>query len=269
MKGSLMVQVSRAPLADQAAELLMGRIRSGEWNLGAKLPGETTLAPQLGVGRSTVREAIRQLAGRGVLASRQGAGVFVTALDVPEDWETVIRRADIAAVIEARIAIETEAAALAAERRTPSELRAMRRTLADRDAHRAEIQQHVDADTAFHRSIVVAAHNPILTDLFDGFTPRSRQTMIEMLRIRGHFGDAADQATHGQADDERVGCFGCAQPEHDFKGLALQDREPLGGVHHVRAQQLQAGEGQFHLGLGCDHPLDAHVRRCAFCHAIE
>ena len=89
-----MAQVRREPLADQAAELLLQRIRAGEWSLGAKLPGETTLAPQLGVGRSTVREAIRQLAGRGVLASRQGAGVFVTALDVEEDWNAVLRRAE-------------------------------------------------------------------------------------------------------------------------------------------------------------------------------
>ncbi|SCL14376.1 FadR/GntR family transcriptional regulator [Micromonospora inyonensis] len=200
-----MVQVSRAPLADQAAELLLERIRAGEWALGAKLPGETTLAPQLGVGRSTVREAIRQLAGRGVLASRQGAGVFVTALDVPEDWDVVLRRADITAVIEARIAIETEAAALAAQRRTPVELRAMRRALAERESCRSGIEEHVDADTAFHRSIVIAAHNPILTELFDGFTPRSRQAMIEMLRIRGSFGDAADQATHERLLDAVAG----------------------------------------------------------------
>ena len=108
-----MPQVIRTPLADQAAELLLERIRAGEWELGAKLPGETTLAPQLGVGRSTVREAIRQLAGRGILTTRQGSGVFVTALDTHDDWETVLRRADITTVLEARIAIESEAARLA------------------------------------------------------------------------------------------------------------------------------------------------------------
>ena len=193
-----MAQVRREPLAEQAAGLLLARIRAGEWELGGKLPGETTLAPQLGVGRSTVREAIRQLTGRGVLASRQGAGVFVTALDAPEDWDAVLRRADIVSVIEARIAIEVEAATLAAERRTPAELRALRKALAERAAHRSTITEHVDADTAFHRGIVIAAHNPILTELFDGFVPRSRQAMIEMLRIHGTFGDDADHGSHGQ-----------------------------------------------------------------------
>jgi DNA-binding FadR family transcriptional regulator len=192
----MMTQVKRAPLADQAAELLLERIRAGEWTLGEKLPGETTLAPQLGVGRSTLREAIRQLAGRGVLASRQGAGVFVTALDAPDDWDSVLRRAGVVAVIEARVAIETEASALAASRRTPADLRAIRRALAAREAHRSDIESHVDADTVFHRSIVAAAHNPVLLDLFDSFTPRLREAMIEMLRIRRVYGGDEDHEAH-------------------------------------------------------------------------
>ena len=186
----------RAPLADQAAELLLARVRAGEWALGQKLPGETTLAPQLGVGRSTVREAIRQLAGRGVLTSRQGAGVFVTSLEAREDWDSVLLRADIVSVIEARIAIESEAAALAAARRTPSDIRAIRRALSARAEQRSEIDAHVDADTAFHRTIVAAAQNPILLELFDGCTPRMRHAMIEMLRIKRVFGGDEDHHTH-------------------------------------------------------------------------
>lgn len=196
-----MTLVRRESLADQAADLLLDRIRSGEWALGAKLPGETTLAPQLGVGRSTVREAIRQLAGRGVLATRQGAGVFVTALDASEDWSRTVGHADIRAVIEARIAIEVEASALAAERRTPDELRALKRALDARESHRERIEEHVDTDAAFHRAIVSAARNPILLELFDGFTPRNRQAMIAMLRTRGDHGDDADQAAHHRIYD--------------------------------------------------------------------
>lgn len=191
-----MTEVRRAPLADQAAELLLGRIRAGEWKLGEKLPGETTLGPQLGVGRSTVREAIRQLAGRGVLASRQGAGVFVTALDAPEEWDAVLRRSGIVSVIEARIAIESEAAALAAAHRTPHDLHLIRRALSQREEHRSALEPHVDADTEFHRAIVAASHNPILLELFDTFTPRLRAAMIDMLRIRQAFGGRADHEAH-------------------------------------------------------------------------
>lgn len=221
----------RAPLAEQAAELLLDRIRSGEWGLGEKLPGETTLAPQLGVGRSTIREAIRQLAGRGVLASRQGSGVFVTALDAPEDWDAVLRRAGIVAVIEARIAIETEAAALAAERRTPHDLRGIRRALAQRAENRADIEAHVDTDTAFHRAIVAAAHNPVLLELFDGFTPRLREAMIDMLRIRREFGSDRDHDIHAALADaiaERDGALAAERSRSHLLSLRRAQLSRLG-----------------------------------------
>ncbi|WP_417508216.1 FadR/GntR family transcriptional regulator [Microbacterium sp.] len=191
-----MAQVTRTPLAEQAADLLLERIRAGEWSLGSKLPGENTLGPQLGVGRSTIREAIRRLAGQGVLSTRQGAGVFVAALDVAEEWSAALRQADINSVIEARIAIEVEAAALAAERRSPADLRAIRLAADKRDAQRTDMEAHVDVDIAFHRAIVAAAHNPILIDLFDSFTPRSRQAMIDLLRLRDEFGSDVDQHAH-------------------------------------------------------------------------
>lgn len=191
-----MTIVRRETLAEQAAELLLDRIRGGEWEIGGKLPGETTLAPQLGVGRSTAREAIRILTGRGVLSTRQGAGVYVTATDIAERWEVVVERADIVAVIEARTAIEVEASALAAERRTSAELTALREALDEREQHRTNIDEHVTTDMAFHRGIIAAAQSPVLLDLFDTFAPRSRQAMTDMLRLRGHHGDAADQGTH-------------------------------------------------------------------------
>ncbi|WP_145942904.1 FadR/GntR family transcriptional regulator [Corynebacterium glyciniphilum] len=191
-----MSQVKRSSLSEQSADVLLKRVQSGEWELGQKLPSETTLAAQIGVGRSTAREAIRILAGKGVLASRQGSGVYLTALDVVEEWTSTLTSSDIVSVIEARLAIETEAARLAAERRTPAALRAIRRALKARDMSRDDLEAHVGADTAFHRSIVVAAANDVLTDLFDSFTPRLRETMIDMLRRRGEFGDDDDQTIH-------------------------------------------------------------------------
>ncbi|WP_336991663.1 FadR/GntR family transcriptional regulator [Leucobacter sp. VD1] len=190
-----MAQITRTSLAEQAADMILERVRAGEWPLGSKLPGENTLGPQLGVGRSTVREAIRRLAGQGVLTTRQGVGVFVAALDVVEDWEGLLRRADIVEVIEARTAIEAEAAFLAAERRTAADLRAMRRTLSERDIA-VGIEAHVDADAGFHRAVIVAAHNAVLLEMFDRFVPRIREAMIAMLRIRGDYGDPHDQNAH-------------------------------------------------------------------------
>lgn len=220
-------QVRRTPLADQAAALLLSRIRAGEWELGARLPGESTLAVQLGVGRSTLREAVRQLAGRGVLASRQGAGVFVAALDAPENWDAVLRRVDIGAVLEARTAIEVEAASLAAARRTPAQLRAMRAALDGRTRHRSDVEAHVAADIDFHRSIVVAAGNPVLLELFDTMTPHVRAAMVDMLRLRRDLNDDADQQAHVDIVD--------AVAEHRAEDAATCARHHLDGLKEALA----------------------------------
>jgi len=218
--------IRRHPLAAQAAEVLLERVRAGEWTLGERLPGETTLAAQLGVGRSTIREAIRELAGRGMLDPRQGAGVFVVALDVTEDWDAVVRRASIVSVLEARIAIEAEAAALAAERRTGADLRALRRALAERAAEGRAVDAHVDADMALHRAIVVAAHNEVLTELFDGFVPRIRTAMIDLLRI-GRPDPIADRGGHAAVVD--------AIADRDARAAADLSRAHLSALKAVLA----------------------------------
>ncbi len=214
--------IRRHPLAEQAAEVILARIGSGEWPLGHRLPGETSLAAELGVGRSTVREAVRELAGRGVLESRQGAGVFVVATDASQDWETVLRRADIDEVIEGRIAIEAEAARLAAQRRTPADLRAIEALLDARAvaAREARDEDYVDADIAFHQAVVAAAHNTVLVELFQSFVPRVRRAMIDMLRLAG---DAdVHRVDHGAhvaiADAVRAG---------DPEGAARSSRDQL------------------------------------------
>lgn len=191
-----MTTVNRESLSDQAARLLLQRIQSFEWKIGQKLPGETTLAPQLGVGRSTMREAIRQLAGQGVLVSRQGSGVFVNALAPTEPWLSLVTRTTIASILEARIAIEGEAASLAAQRHSSEDLLVIQAALARRDAERVVIDTRVDTDTAFHRSIVAASHNEILTELFDTFAARSRDAMIQMLELNGEPATDSDQLVH-------------------------------------------------------------------------
>ncbi|PTR23556.1 DNA-binding FadR family transcriptional regulator [Rhodococcus sp. OK519] len=179
--------LSRNLLADQAAEQLRRRLAAGEWEVGAKLPGETTLAVELGVGRSTIREALRMLAGQGMLRARQGSGVFVQRTAPENDgWEGVLQREAIAAVVEVRAAIEIEAARLAAVRATEEDIATMRRALEHRAAAAdAPDREFVDADTAVHRAIVTAAHNPVLAELFDTFVPRVADAMVDMIGLLG------------------------------------------------------------------------------------
>jgi DNA-binding FadR family transcriptional regulator len=110
----------------------------------------------------------------------------------------VLRKADITDVLEGRLAIETEGARLAASRRTPADLKNFRYTLTDRKraALSAPDDWYIEADLAFHRAVVVAAHNAVLTELFDSFAPRIRAAMIDMLKLDDQHRHRNDQAAH-------------------------------------------------------------------------
>ncbi|MEU4105895.1 FCD domain-containing protein, partial [Streptomyces tanashiensis] len=86
------------------------------------------------MGRSTVRGALRALAGAGLVQPRQGAGVFVIATRPTEDWPARLRRAAVTDVYEVRMLVEVEAARRAAQRRTEEDVTAMREALAGRRA---------------------------------------------------------------------------------------------------------------------------------------
>ncbi|MFG1807093.1 FadR/GntR family transcriptional regulator [Streptomyces sp. NPDC049040] len=175
-----------SPLVEQATEHLREQILGGQWPVGTKLPGETALAASLGVGRSTVREAVRALAEAGLVKSRQGAGVFVVSTEPHEDFGTRLRRAAVAEVYEVRAMIEVQAARLAAERRTDADIEAMVAALAARRlAAAADDAAFVDADIALHSAIVAAARNPVLTDLFAEFAPALREALVDLVDLLG------------------------------------------------------------------------------------
>ncbi|ATL30629.1 FadR/GntR family transcriptional regulator [Streptomyces formicae] len=189
--------VRPSPLVEQAAARLREQITGGHWPVGTKLPGETTLAKELGVGRSTLREALRALSGAGLVRSRQGAGVFVVATEPVADWPTRLRRAAVSDVYEVRMLVEVQAAGLAARRRTDEDIAAMRAAL---DGRRAASEQgdaaFVDADIALHAAVVAAAHNPVLTDLFAEFMPALRQGLIDLLEL---IDVRTEESNHGDA----------------------------------------------------------------------
>ncbi|WP_333770670.1 FadR/GntR family transcriptional regulator [Streptomyces sp. IBSBF 2435] len=174
------------PLVEQATERLREQILGGQWAVGARLPGEAALAASLGVGRSTVREAVRALSEAGLVKSRQGAGVFVVATEPHEDFGARLRRAAVAEVYEVRAVLEVQAARLAAERRTEEDVAALYSALAARRlAAGLDDAAFVDADIALHAAVVAAAGNPVLTDLFAEFAPVLREALIELVDLLG------------------------------------------------------------------------------------
>ncbi|MGW3954509.1 FadR/GntR family transcriptional regulator [Streptomyces sp. NPDC004752] len=189
-----------SPLVEQATVRLREQITGGEWAVGTKLPGETTLAKSLGVGRSTVREALRALAGAGLVQARQGAGVFVIATKPKEDWSTQLRKAAITDVYEVRMGVEVEAAQLAAQRRTDDDIAALHGALAGRrDAANAGNAEFVEADIVLHEAVVAAAHNPVLTGLFTEFIPVLQQRLLDLVELLNLRSDDPNHGDEGHA----------------------------------------------------------------------
>jgi DNA-binding FadR family transcriptional regulator len=221
--------VRPSPLVEQAAERLREQITGGHWPVGTRLPGETTLAKELGVGRSTVREALRALAGAGLVQPRHGAGVFVIATEPAEDWPSRLRRAAVTDVYEVRMAVEVHAARLAARRRTPEDVTAMETALAGRRAaSAADDAGFVDADIAFHSAVVAAAHNPVLADLFTEFTPVLREGLIELLTLTGL--RAQDPNVGDDAHDVLVRAVADGDAEAAAEVLRGELEDPFGPV---------------------------------------
>jgi DNA-binding FadR family transcriptional regulator len=153
----------------ELTERLGERVRRGEWPVCTKIPTEPRLVEEYGVGRNTVREAVRALVHAGVLECRQGSGTYVVSTD--ELAGAVSRRvadAEMAETVEVRRALEVEAARLAAVRRTPADLAALDDALAAREAawRSGRLDAFVDADAALHTTIVAAAHNGMLAGLY-------------------------------------------------------------------------------------------------------
>lgn len=161
-----------ARLADAVADQIAERILSGALPPGETLAPERELCREFGVSRTVIREAIRSLAGKGMVESIGGSGVRVLALDagtVGESLRNLVRSSDVdyAKVDEVRRAIEVAAAAMAASRVTPgdvtraeAELRRMRDRIDD-------LEECVQADLEFHRAIAGATGNELFTMLLD------------------------------------------------------------------------------------------------------
>ncbi|MBT9511940.1 MAG: FadR family transcriptional regulator [Acidovorax sp.] len=156
-------------LALELVESLGDRIRDGRLALGDKLPTEAAIMAEFEVSRTVVREAISKLQASGLVETRHGIGTFVLGLGqapgfkiTPDQFSTL---RDVIAVLELRIGVETEAAALAAQRRTDANIAAMRVAL---DAVTKAVDEGRDAvasDFQFHLEIARATQNSHFAEL--------------------------------------------------------------------------------------------------------
>jgi DNA-binding FadR family transcriptional regulator len=163
-------RVAKVSLVDEVIAAIRTML-SETWTVGSKLPSEQELSRQLGVGRSTVREALRVLGHLGLVESRSGLGTFVIEQRMPQPRRQYPQGPEaLVQLYEFRRAIEVPSARLAAERRTAEQLAtiksawrncelAVKRDSADEFAH---------LDFLFHASIVNAAQNRFFTETYLG-----------------------------------------------------------------------------------------------------
>ncbi|MFD4252128.1 FadR/GntR family transcriptional regulator [Amycolatopsis thermoflava] len=178
-----MTELRRGPVVPQVASLLRQRIQRGDWRPGDRLPNEVQLAAEFGVGRSSVREAVRLLAQDGLLDVRHGSGTFVAAgTSDTSDVRRLVRRARVLEVYEVRRALEVEAARLAAQRVRPEDVERLRADLRKRQDERGgDPAVFVDADLAFHRAVVELSGNALLLTLFTAAEPVLREILTDLV----------------------------------------------------------------------------------------
>ncbi|GAA2777314.1 FadR/GntR family transcriptional regulator [Nonomuraea dietziae] len=170
----------RASLVDQVIDQLKEQITSGSWQMHGKIPTETVLAEQLGVGRNTVREAVRALTHAGLLECRQGDGTYVRATsELSGAMLRRLRQAEQLEILEVRRALEVESARLAATRRTDDDIKLIEARLAERDRawEAGDPEAFVESDLAFHMAVVHATHNLVLIDLYEDFSAALRASI--------------------------------------------------------------------------------------------
>jgi GntR family transcriptional repressor for pyruvate dehydrogenase complex len=150
-------------LSAEVVDRLAGQITSGKLPAGAKLPSEQEMMRGMGVSRTVVREAVAALRARGLVITRQGAGAFVDRDTSRQpyviDPDGLGSLDSVLDILELRMAVESEAAAIASERATNKQIKAIKE--AQRVFSRAisSGERAIKEDFAFHQAIALATQN--------------------------------------------------------------------------------------------------------------
>lgn len=152
-------------------ELIAQRIRSlildRQLGAGDRLPSERAMSEQFGVSRSSIREGIKLLNALGWVDIRIGDGIYVSSnlsQSVLESlsWAIVLTESVASELIEARMVIEPQIAAFAAERATDGDKANIQETIDRMQRHMGNVEEVIRADMDFHLAIAKAARNQIL-----------------------------------------------------------------------------------------------------------
>lgn len=191
--------INKRSLTDEVAYRLQEQITSGQYQLNEKLPIEQELMKQFGVGRSTIREAIKTLSNSGFLRVQQGLGTFVeSTTPIKEPMDQLLKRADVRDLDEIRQLLEMKIAEKAAINRTDEDILQIETHLNERKrtALAGQLAECVDADILFHTAIAHASKNVILADLYKSVSIHLKKFFMEIYGDTTPFIDS--QTLHAQ-----------------------------------------------------------------------
>jgi GntR family transcriptional repressor for pyruvate dehydrogenase complex len=162
--------VHRSSLSDGIVEQIIDLISRGVLEPGERLPSEKELCLRFGVGRTTIREALRSLAVMGILDGRVGEGTFVSRdnrkyLEKALQWGLLIDRKNVQDLVETRLMLESQTAHTAAARATDENLREIEEALEGMRQALDRPQEYLERDLHFHLAIARATQNQILYNL--------------------------------------------------------------------------------------------------------
>lgn len=170
---AMLTPVSRTTLSEQVAKRIAAEFEARRWLPGEKLPSEAALCKAFNVGRSTLREALKSLSFVGLIRMVPGDGSYVEDHRVRLFEGSLLLTRNVLSNVEeincfceARILVETELAALCAQRATEDDLLAIEETLRQMTAAlESSEDQYPDLDLNFHLGIANAARNPLLVGM--------------------------------------------------------------------------------------------------------
>jgi GntR family transcriptional repressor for pyruvate dehydrogenase complex len=220
-------------LAQRVVAGLKERILAGALLPGTRLPSENALIEEYGVSRTVVREAVTRLRAEGLVETYQGRGSFVLTVPEPSSFTvesaTIRTHHDVLAMVDFRLGVESEAAALAAQHRADADKAAIDEAMAAfSDAGR---EGAVQADFAFHAAVARATHNRFYVDLLESLGP-----MMVMLP-RTQLGEEFSMTDAAHVDRVRR--------EHDNVAAAV-----LAGDHETARAAMRVHLGNTRRRLG-------------------
>ncbi len=147
-------------LSDQVYRQLLAAIKGGDYAGQSRLPSEAEMGLRFRVSRPVLRQALERLRNEGVIASKRGSGSFVVEQhDAALSYDPLSSIPDVQRCLEFRCAVESEAAAMAARKRTEPQLAAIEQAMLAFQAMIVSKESAVDADFAFHASVAQATNN--------------------------------------------------------------------------------------------------------------